>query len=86
MDIRHLREEMQDEMEDAVPEALRVLIANRREKCDLKGAPEILDGDPEWQFAKGSQAPGGAQSTTVGAGVQVRIDSQALARPFRKPT
>jgi Zn-dependent M32 family carboxypeptidase len=64
-------------MEDAMPEAVEVLLQNLRQKHDLKAALEVLDRDPQRQSAKGSRS---GQSTNVGVGVQVRIDSQALAQ------
>jgi hypothetical protein len=71
------REKIRQEMEDALPEAVRVLLQNVREKHELKAALEVLDRDPARQFAKGAHA---ASQTTTNLGVQVRIDSQALAQ------
>jgi hypothetical protein len=74
-DVAEIREEIRDEMENAVPEAWRVLIHNLRQKRDLKAALEILDRDPQRQFAKGSQGPG-SQRPQIGVGIQVGIDSR----------
>ena len=46
------RAEMSDEIEDAVPDALRVLLDGVRHKHDLRAACEVLDRDPKRQFAK----------------------------------
>lgn len=46
------RAEMSDEVEDAVPEAMRVLLENVTKKRDLRAALEVLDRDPRRQFAK----------------------------------
>lgn len=46
------RAEMGEEIEDAVPEALGLLLEAVRKKRDLKAALEVLDRDPQRQFAK----------------------------------
>jgi hypothetical protein len=46
------RAEMGGEMEDAVPEAMRILIDQVTKKRDLRAALEVLDRDPRRQFAK----------------------------------
>jgi|SRR5579859_7351022 len=50
------RASMEDEIQDAVPEALGVLLDQVRKKRDLKAALEVLDRDPQRQFAKGASA------------------------------
>lgn len=53
MDVRLAkRAEMSGEMEDAVPEALRILIDQLMKKRDLRAALEVLDRDPRRQFSK----------------------------------
>lgn len=46
------RSEMGEELEDAVPEALGLLLEAVKKKRDLKAALEVLDRDPQRQFAK----------------------------------
>lgn len=43
-------------MEDAVAEAIHVLLGALREKKDLRAALEILDRDPQHQFGKASRS------------------------------
>lgn len=50
------RASMSDEIEDAVPDALRVLLDQVRHKHDLRAACEVLDRDPKRQFAKNPNA------------------------------
>lgn len=83
-DIRNVRDELRDEMEDAVPEAWRVLIQNLRHKQNLKAALEVLDRDPERQFSKTGAGLRPVQNTNIGVGVQVQIDSQALAQAIQE--
>ena len=61
------RAQMEDEVEDAVPEAMKVLLENMRAKRDLKAALEVLDRDPQRQFAKGAAGKplGGKTSNPV---------------------
>jgi hypothetical protein len=55
MDARlEKRAEMGEDVEDAVPEALALLLEAVRKKRDLKAALEVLDRDPQRQFAKGN--------------------------------
>lgn len=56
------RAEMSTEMEDHVPEAMKVLLEAVTKKRDLRAALEILDRDPKKQFAKTSQ---NTQQSTV---------------------
>jgi hypothetical protein len=53
MDLK--REAIEEDMEEAVPEAMRILLDNVTKKRDLKSALEILDRDPQRQFAKGNK-------------------------------
>ena len=46
------RAEMSTEMEDTVPEAMKVLLEHVSKKRDLRAALEVLDRDPKRQFAK----------------------------------
>ena len=50
------RAQMSTEMEDTVPEAMRILIEQVTKKRDLKAALEVLDRDPRRQFAKSRPA------------------------------
>jgi hypothetical protein len=54
------RAEMGEEVEEAVPEALAVLLDAVKKKRDLKAALELLDRDPQRQFAKSKPANAGA--------------------------
>lgn len=70
MDARlEKRAEMGDEVEDAVPEALGILLENVRKKRDLKAALELLDRDPQRQFAKSKPAalPQAASQPSLGS-------------------
>lgn len=78
-DVSQVRDELNNEMEDAVPEAWRVLMQNLKHKRDLRAALEILDRDPQHQFAKSTRPQ---QPATVGS-VQVTIDSKALVQAVR---
>lgn len=49
------RAAMEQQIEDAVPEAMKILIDQVVKKRDLKAALEILDRDPVKQFAKSRQ-------------------------------
>lgn len=49
------RAEMADEAEDALPEAMRVLLEGVTVKRDLRAALELLDRDPRRQFVKASR-------------------------------
>lgn len=46
------RAEMDTEMEDHVPEAMKVLLEAVTKKRDLRAALEVLDRDPKKQFAR----------------------------------
>ena len=61
-----MRQQVQEEVEDAVPEAMRLVINNLRKKQDLKSALEILERDPKRQFARGAAGqPQGTQATAA---------------------
>jgi hypothetical protein len=71
------RAEMGTEVEDAVPEALQVLLDNMRKKRDLRAALEVLDRDPAHQFSKTSRTqPGDAQTP--------QMSSEALADAIKE--
>ena len=61
MDLK--REAIEEDLEEAVPEAMRVLLDSVTKKRDLRAALEILDRDPQRQFAKGARPV--TQSSTV---------------------
>lgn len=70
MDARLVkRAQMEVEVEDAVPEALQVLLDGVLKKRDLKSALELLDRDPRRQFAKtrpaGAVDPNANPATTM---------------------
>lgn len=67
------RAEMSDDVEEAVPEALQVLLDAVTKKRDLKAALEVLDRDPQRQFAKSKTAA--AQPTPATSG----LPTEALA-------
>jgi len=71
------RAEMETEVEDAVPEALQVLLDNLRKKRDLRAALEVLDRDPAHQFSKASRTqPFDAQTP--------QMSSEALADAIKQ--
>jgi hypothetical protein len=76
MDARLARRaEMNDDVEEAVPEAMKVLLDAVTKKRDLRAALEVLDRDPQRQFAK-------AKTVTLGpngVGVTGGLASDALA-------
>lgn len=73
------RAEMGEDMEDAVPEALGILLENVRKKRDLKAALELLDRDPQRQFAKAKPAAqAAAVQPTFGS-----LPSEALAQAIQ---
>jgi hypothetical protein len=67
------RAKMEDDLEDALPEAMQVLVEHVREKRDLRAALEVLDRDPEHLFTKASRQP---QDEKRAPG----ISSEALAK------
>lgn len=74
------RAEMGEDMEDAVPEALGILLENVRKKRDLKAALELLDRDPQRQFAKAKPA---AQPAALGQPTLGSLPSEALAQAIQ---
>jgi hypothetical protein len=52
MDVK--RQDLAEEVEEVVPEAMKVLIEGVMKKRDMKAALEVLDRDPRRQFAKAS--------------------------------
>lgn len=50
------RADMEEEVDDCVPEALQILLDGVRQKRDMRAALELLDRDPNRQFAKGPGA------------------------------
>jgi hypothetical protein len=73
------RAEMGEEIEDAVPEALGVLLEAVKKKRDLKAALEVLDRDPQRQFAKAKPTQPLQPSTpSVGS-----LPSDALAQAMQ---
>jgi len=67
------RAEMADEVEDTIPEAMKVLLEGVVVRRDLRAALELLDRDPSRQFAKVSRS---ATATTQGS--QQAIDATVL--------
>lgn len=67
------RAAMECEVEDAVPEAMRILLDQVIQKRDLKAALEVLDRDPRRQFAKsrGGEAVNPLQSGPALTGDQL---------------
>lgn len=55
------RASMSEEVEDAIPDALAVLLDAVKKKRDLKASLELLDRDPNRQFAKNKQSTIAAQ-------------------------
>jgi hypothetical protein len=73
------RAAMEVEVEDHVPEAMRVLLDAVTKKRDLRAALEVLDRDPRRQFAK---QRGDAPINPLQPGVAVA--SEALATAVRE--
>ena len=72
------RAEMETEVEDAVPEALQVLLDNVRKKGDLRAALEVLDRDPSHQFGKTARVPPPVDT------LKPSISSEALASAVKE--
>jgi hypothetical protein len=72
------RAQMETEVEDAVPEALQVLLDNVRKKRDLRAALEVLDRDPCHQFGKAARVPPPVETPQPG------ISSEALATAIKE--
>ena len=75
-DATKMREKLNQAMEEAIPKAFGILMKELDDKPSRGIACEVLDRDPKRQFAKGSS---GTHQPTPQVGVQVNIDSQALA-------
>jgi hypothetical protein len=76
MDARlEKRAEMSDIVEDAVPEAMQILIDNVKKKRDLRSALELLDRDPKRQFAKSKQI----NNDPLSAGPQIATETLSAA-------
>lgn len=54
------RADLQEEVEDSIPEAMQVLLDHVKQKRDLRAALELLDRDPRAQFAKNTRKPADA--------------------------
>lgn len=72
------RAAMEEEVEDTVPEAMRILIDQVTKKRDLKAALELLDRDPRRQFSKSKQ---GVQPD--GGGVAPGLGGEALGAAIK---
>lgn len=72
------RAAMEEEVEDTVPEAMRILIDQVTKKRDLKAALELLDRDPRRQFSKSKP---GAQPDA--SGVAPGLGSEALGAAIK---
>lgn len=70
------RARMEEEVEDAVPEALKVLLDHVREKRDLRAALEVLDRDPAHIFTKSARQPVDTRPP--------QISSEALATAIKE--
>jgi hypothetical protein len=70
------RAQMEAEVEDAVPEAMKVLLDHVRQKRDLRAALEVLDREPTRTFAK--------QQRPENATLQPGISSEALASALKE--
>lgn len=71
------RASMETEVEDTVPEALRVLIDHVNKKRDLRAALEVLDRDPQRQFAKNATTKP-VNPLTAGTPINGDVLSQAV--------
>lgn len=69
------RAAMSTEMEDHVPEAMKVLLEAVTKKRDLRAALEILDRDPKKQFAKTSRT----EATLTNPNASIASDTLAQA-------
>jgi hypothetical protein len=76
------RAEMEDQLEDAIPEAMKVLLDSVTKKRDLRAALELMDRDPQRQFAKGnqSQRPTASQPTLPQDILQSTVMAADIAR------
>jgi hypothetical protein len=69
------RAKMEAEIDDAVPEAMQVLLEHVRKKRDLRAALEVLDREPTRCFAKNRETQESMQSG---------ISSEALASALKE--
>lgn len=72
------RAALEEEVEDCVPEAMRILIDQVTKKRDLKAALELLDREPRRQFSKGKP---GAQADA--GGVAPGLGNEALGAAIK---
>lgn len=75
------RAEMGEEVEEAVPAALAVLLDAVKKKRDLKAALELLDRDPQRQFAKSK--PAAVAGATFGDKQHSSLPSDALDQAIK---
>ena len=73
------RASLELDIEDAVPDALSVVLDQVRKKRDLRAALEVLDRDPMKQFAKSGSKPLTPQTNDPSA-----ISSEALAQAVKE--
>ena len=74
---------MEDEVEDAVPEAMAVLLEQVRKKRDLRAALEVLDRDPQRQFAKSNPKPVNPRDPVTGLPEDILRQTTASADTTR---
>ena len=72
------RAAMETELEDHVPEAMKVLIENVCKKRDLRAALEVLDRDPKRQFAKGNSVQPVTANGVSASGLNTDALTQAV--------
>lgn len=72
------RARMEADVEDAIPEAMQILLDNVRKKRDLRAALEVLDRDPSGQFTKRKAPSAPNESLATG------ISSEALATALKE--
>lgn len=59
------RAQLRNDLEDAVPDALKVLLDQVKQKRDLRAALEVLDRDPSRTLVKSSQQVVSSQPTAI---------------------
>jgi len=72
------RAAMETEVEDHVPDAMKVLIDGVVKKRDLRAALELLDRDPKKQFAKGPHAVPVSANGVSASGLNTDALAQAV--------
>lgn len=77
------RAEMSSDVEDAIPEALQVLLDGVKKKRDLKAALELLDRDPRGQFTKNASRSAAQAAASPGV-TATPLASEALANAVRE--